>query len=137
MKTVLAVFGAVAVLALILVVGGGYYVYKKGATVFAQATTMQIENYMAKNHPPEATASALRRLENGVKLHPSVFSNAMVAAAMAAIQNGEVTAEKLKMLNDTAQLAEQGNVTREQYNEFLKKYGNAYQGNVPDRRLGK
>ena len=66
MKTVLAVVGTLAILAVILVVGGGYYVYRKAAGAMAEAGQQQVEKFIAQKHPPQPVADSLRRLTNAV-----------------------------------------------------------------------
>ena len=126
MKTVLAVLGALAILAVVVFVGGGYYVYKKGSSAIVQVGQQQVDQFIATKHPAEPVANSLHRLINAVKLHHSWTTTALLGSAMSVMQNGgAVTDEQAKMLDEAAQLAEQGDVNKEQMAAFMKKYENS------------
>ncbi len=122
MKTVLAVVGAIVVLGIVVVAGGGYYVYKKGTSAVVQVSEKEIDKFILTKHPPEPVANSLHRIVNGVKLHPSMYSSVLVATALNSIQDGIVTEDKTKMLAEAAQLAEQNEIPKEQITAFAKKY---------------
>jgi hypothetical protein len=137
MKTVLAVLGALAVLAVVLVVGGGYFAYKKGSSALVQVEQRQVDQFIATKHPAEPVANSLHRLVNAVKLHPSWTTTMLLGSAMSVMQNrGTVTDEQAKMLDEAAQLAEQGDVTKEQIAAFMKKYENVMPGRSYPQRPG-
>ncbi len=122
MKKVLLVIGILAIIAVIVLGAGGYYMYKKGSTVMNKYGQEEIEKFITTKSPAEPVANSLRRIVNGVKLQQSWSSAMLLSVAIASIQDGTVTADEAKMLDELAPLAEDKQLSKEKMMDFFKKH---------------
>jgi hypothetical protein len=122
MKKVLVILGVIAVLGAVVIIGGGYLVYKKGSSFMAEATQAEIARFISSAHPPERVANSLRRVTNAAVLHPGVPSTMLAGMAMMTLEDRVVSDEEAAMLDEAAQLAEDENVSQEKVAALMKKY---------------
>jgi len=121
-KTVLAVVGALGILAILVIGGGGYYAYTRASAKVVEVSQREIEKFISTKHPPERVADSLHRLVNAAKLHQGWSTTFLVGLGLSSIQDGVMTDDKLKMLNEAADLAEQGSLNKEKIAQFMQKY---------------
>src|SRR5258706_9784017 len=122
MKTFFAVWGVLSIVAVSRISGGSYFAYKKGTSKMVEMGQMEVDKFVQTKHPTESVANSLHRLLNAVKLHQSWSSTMMVSVALSALQDGIVSLDEEKMIGEAAQLTEQGEVTKVQMADFMKKY---------------
>lgn len=125
MKTFLAILGVVAILAVIVIGVGGYVAYKKTGSIVVTEGQKEVETFISTKHPSERVVTALRRMMSSAKLQKSSFNTMVLAGAAASTtRDGIVTEDELKMLDDAAQLAEQGQIPKRKVMEFMRKHEN-------------
>jgi len=124
MKKFLIIVGVLAILVVLVVGFGGYFMYKKGTSMISKVGQEQVEKFISTKNPPEPVSNSLRRIMNGVKMQSTLNSTILIGMAMGAIEDGKVTSEEATMLDEAAPLSEQKDLDRQTLSNFMMKYKN-------------
>jgi hypothetical protein len=122
MKTVLAVIGGLMIVGVLVVAGGGYFMYKKGMSTASVEMGKAVKKFIDETHPTEEVTASLYRVTNAMKLRTSMWSVGIGATALKAIEDKKVTPEELSALDDAGRILEAGEPTKEQLKDFFDKH---------------
>lgn len=121
MKTIFAVIGVLVLLGAIVVIGGGYWAYKKSGSKMVEWAQPEIDKFVTEKKPPEEAEGALRRIVNSAKSQQPIPAIILVGIAGGAMEDGQISFDEMSLMNEGAQLAEQKEMTKEEGQALIEK----------------
>ncbi len=121
MKTIFAVLGVLVLVGAVLVIGGGYWAYKKSGSKMVELIQPEIEKFVTEKKPPEEAEGALRRIVNSAKTQQPLPAIMLVGIAGGAMEDGQISFEEMSLMNESSQLAEQKELTNQEGQALMEK----------------